>query len=528
MNNKSKICFVLNAHLPYVKHEENSKKIYQRWFFDALTETYLPLLHVLLKLKNDKVPYKINISFSSTFLSMLKDEQLLNEYVDHLDQLIIFSKEELKRTKGTEEEQVASFYHQFFSRKKTNFLNKYNKNLIKVFDDLEKAGYINILTSTATYNFLPFFQDEPLMNRVQFNIAREYHYKIFKRYPKGAFLPSCGYYEGVEYILDEQHLAYSFLDSSAISKLEYESPYAYYAPINIENSYHQSFINDTKGYQMIWDKENGYPSHDSYRDFYYDIGFALENHQINPYFYENDRKICTGFKYQNKVGKIYSRELAKKQIQKDAQDFIKLYEEKAKVIENEIDREALFNMSFDAELFGHWWFEGPLWIEAVLRGISKTNTLETIFPHDYLKKYPKNPILKPHYSSWGYDNYGSVWLDNTNRWIYRLLQEIINDFFDLYRRYNGDFGTRNRFLTQALKEILLVQSSDWAFIMANGSTVSYAVKRVKEHILRFREIFSSALGKKLDVKYLVNLEKEQEFLLDLDSNLIQFIEKKEM
>jgi 1,4-alpha-glucan branching enzyme len=170
---------------------------------------------------------------------------------------------------------------------------------------------------------------------------------------------------------------------------------------------------------------------------------------------------------------------------------------------------------YDAELFGHWWFEGPKFIEEVFRGFASSSVVAAS-PIDYLDMYPHNQKATPAFSSWGDKGYGQVWLDGSNDWIYRHLHKLIERMIELVERFPDESGLKERALNQAAREVLLSQASDWPFIMKTGTTVPYAIKRVKTHIFNFNFIYESLCRNVVKTEWLTKLEKSNNIFPAID------------
>ncbi|HUX20436.1 MAG TPA: DUF1957 domain-containing protein, partial [Spirochaetia bacterium] len=150
--------FVLHAHLPFVRHPMYEEFLEEMWLFEAISETYLPLLRVFRRLRDDGVPYRVTMSFSPTLTAMLSDELLQERYVRHLTRLIELSEKELDRTRSdTRFFPLAQMYHALFEGNLSDFVDLHRKNLLKSFRALEKEGFLEIITTAATHSFLPLF-----------------------------------------------------------------------------------------------------------------------------------------------------------------------------------------------------------------------------------------------------------------------------------------------------------------------------------------------------------------------------------
>ncbi|MFW6363286.1 MAG: 1,4-alpha-glucan branching protein domain-containing protein, partial [Spirochaeta sp.] len=167
--------------------------------------------------------------------------------------------------------------------------------------------------------------------------------------------------------------------------------------------------------------------------------------------------------------------------------------------------------------FGHWWFEGTAWLEQVLRLISSEDVpLSSAVPHDFLKTDKPYQTVQPAFSSWGNKGYSEVWLDGSNDWIYRHIHKAIERMHELVARFPNEDGVKQRALNQAARELLLVQASDWPFIMRAGTTVNYAVSRVKEHLANFAQIYEYLGRGSISTDWLTKLERKDLIFPDID------------
>ncbi len=172
---------------------------------------------------------------------------------------------------------------------------------------------------------------------------------------------------------------------------------------------------------------------------------------------------------------------------------------------------------YDAELYGHWWYEGPMFIDYLVR---KTAFDQRIFrlatPGDYLKENPEQQLATPPLCSWGAGGYAGVWLDGSNDWIYRHLHKAAERMIALARDYREPTAIERRALDQAARELLLAQSSDWAFIMKTGTMVDYAIRRTKEHVLRFTRLHDQIRSGRIDEGWLAHVEQKDNLFPEID------------
>ncbi len=514
---------MLHAHLPFVRHPEFDRFLEENWLFEAISETYLPLMRVFSKLKEDKVPFRLTISISPTLASMLNDGLLQERYIRHLEMLLDLGDKEIKRTKGDKKfNPLAKMYHDLFRQNLEDFTGIHKKNLLKSFRQLEKDGCVDIITTGATHSFLPLYELYPAAVEAQVQTAVISHGRLFGKEPSGMWLPECGYFPGLERYLKSANLNYFFSSAHGILFAEERPKNGVYAPLNCGNNVY-AFGRDNATTNAVWSAEEGYPGDIAYREFYRDIGFDLPLEYIQPYVLPDGMRVNTGYKYYRITGNTdqkqpYNFQDALEKADEHAENFLYRTKSKIKKLSPLMDKPPLISAPFDAELFGHWWFEGPGWIDILLRKIAKDDEkiIQLVSPDDYLKKHKTHQKSQPSFSSWGNKGYAEVWLDGTNDWIYRHTHKAIERMEELVIRFPNESGLKERVLNQAAREVMLAQASDWPFIMETGTTVPYAVRRVKEHLNNFNTIYDNLSRGNVNTEWLTKLEKRNNVFPDID------------
>ena len=520
--NKGYLCFFLHAHLPFVRHPEYESFLEENWLYEAISETYLPLLRVFRRLRGENIPFKLTISISPSLAAMLSDNLLQNRYIDHLNKMVELADKEINRTKEDPEfYQIALMYKDLFQMNLDDFTGIYKKNILNGFKFFEKEGYIEVITTAATHSFLPLYQEYSATIEAQVNTAVVSHRNIFGKNPSGLWLPECGYFPGLENYLKQNNIEYFFTAAHGILFADKISKYGVYAPLMCPNNV-AAFGRDIPSSEALWSEDKGYPCDFTYRDFYRDIGHDLPLEYISPYIHDDNVRINTGFKYYSVTDKSdnkkpYNIENAYRKAEEHAENFIYTRRKQIKKLSGLMDRPPLIVSPYDAELFGHWWFEGPAWIEFLIRKInSDADDLVMVSPSDYLKKYPDNEIGTPSFSSWGNQGYAEVWLDGSNDWIYRHTHKAIERMQELVSRFPDVKGLKQRVLNQAAREVLLSQASDWPFIIKTGTTVPYAEKRIKEHLYNFNKIYEALCRNTVQTEWLTVMEKKNNIFPDID------------
>jgi len=394
-------------------------------------------------------------------------------------------------------------------------------NILNGFKKYQDLGKLEIITCGATHGFLPLMDIYPNAVKAQVQVAKKDYEKHFGRPPRGIWNGECGYYPGLENILEEAGINYFFVDSHGILHADKRPKYGVFAPLYCENNV-AAFGRDIDSSKSVWSAEEGYPGDVNYREFYRDIGFDLDFDYIKPYIHDSGLRINTGIKYYKITGRSVQKEAYNPQVAKDlaadhAGNFMFNREKQLEYLDGIMDKAPIIISPYDAELFGHWWYEGPDFINILLRKIScDSETLGLITPSEYLEKYPVNQVSQPCFSSWGNKGYAEVWLNGSNDWIYRHLHKAAERMNELANSNKESNGLVERALNQAARELLLAQSSDWAFIMKTDTMVEYAIKRTRDHINRFTDLYYAIKGGNIDGKWLGAIEAKDNIFGDID------------
>ncbi len=516
---------VLHAHLPFVRHPEFDDFLEEDWLYEAITETYIPLLDVFDGLERDGVDWRVTMSVTPTLAAMLSDPLLQYRYVRHIDNLIALAGKEIERTKWQPEfNTLAQMYHQRFTRAREVFVNQYQNNILRGFRRFFEIGKLELITCGATHGFLPLMM--PVNGgaaRAQVEIgAREFERHFGKR-PRGIWLPECGYYPGVENLLADAGIKYFFVDTHSVLFAEPRPKFGVFAPLMVGNSGVAALARDTESSKQVWSAVEGYPGDYNYREFYRDVGFDLDYDYLKPHLHSMGIRSHLGMKYYKITGRgdhkePYNHRAALDRAAEHAGNFMFNREKQVEWLAGAMDsRPPLIVAPYDAELYGHWWFEGPDWINFLLRKIHyDQQTVKTINIPEYLEQYPKIQIAQPTMSSWGYKGYCEVWLEGSNDWIYRHLHEGAERMVELARANSDPTPLRRRALNQAARELLLAQSSDWAFIMKTGTMVNYAVDRTKTHVLNLNQLYDEIKADHIDEPWLAEIERRHNLFPDMD------------
>lgn len=528
------LALILHAHLPFVRHPEVTYMMEENWLFEAITETYLPLLMLLNNLRDDTISLRLTMSLTPTLCSMLSDDLLMERYRRHLDRQIELAEKETGRTARQKDfHRTALMYMNRFTGERYLFDRLLDGNILKGFASFQEAGMLEIITCGATHGYLPTMQHNPNAVYAQLAVAAESYHALFNRPPTGIWLPECGYYPGLEKLLERTGFRYFFTETHGLVFAEPPPQYGVYAPVYCNGTSVAAFARDPDSSRAVWSAKEGYPGDPAYRDFYRDIGFDLDIDYIQPYIDPIGIRVNTGIKYHRITGttrkkKPYDHEAALRVAVEHAGNFMFNREQQVQYLASIMDRPPVIVAPYDAELFGHWWYEGPDWLNFLIRKITfEQSRITLITPSDYLDRFPENQVCTPSFSSWGEGGYSDVWLNENNDWIYRHLHHMEEKMVASARTTHPSDELTRRTLNQMARELMLAESSDWAFIMKTGTMVNYAIRRTKEHIANFLRLHDDLQKNRIDDNFLSLLESHNNIFPDMDysvyaKNLFQY------
>jgi len=528
------LSIILHAHLPYVHHPEYDSFFEENWLFEVIIECYLPLIAMLDRLQRNRVSCRLTLSLSPTLITMLHDELLQERFLRYLYHLQELAGKEVVRT--VEEPQfnaLARYYRNHFIESLETYRNRYHCDLLAAFDKHRRDGRLELITTAATHGFLPLLNVNETAVRSQIKVGLNTFEKHFGYVPEGFWLPECAYYPGLEDILKENGVRYFFVDTHGIMNASQAPVSGVYAPLDCGNGV-MAFGRDPACSQQVWSATEGYPGDADYREFYRDIGFDLPLDYIGPYILDGETRINTGIKYYRVTGNtenkaLYTPEQALAKAKSHARDFIDKRRQQINTLAEKMDTPPIVIAPYDAELFGHWWYEGPCWLEEVLRIASdESDSIKTVGCTDYLNRHPNQQQATPSTSTWGHQGYFEYWLNNSNHWIYPLLHKAGNEMEKLVADLK-DFQVnelQTRAINQALRSLLLAQASDWPFILKSGTTAEYAKKRLNDHLARFNYLHHCIRKNRINERYLAALEVMDDIFPDIDFRDYRVSERK--
>ena len=520
---KGYVSFVLHAHLPFIHHPESEDYLEEQWLYEAISETYIPLLTNFEKLVEENVDFRITMSLTPPLLNMLDNKLLQERYIKYLEKHIELCEKEVKRTVYDNRlNELSKYYLDRYSNDLHLYRDVYRCNLINAFKHFQDIGVLEIITCGATHGYFPILYVTEQTVRAQIGVGVQTYEKYFGKKPRGIWLPECGYVPEADKYLKEFGIEYIITESHGILYSDPAPLFGTYAPI-VSPEGVVAFGRDMESSRQVWSSINGYPGDYNYREFYRDIGYDTDYDYIKPYIASNGVRVHTGIKYYRITGKdcekdYYNLQWAKDSAEKQAGHFFDSRTNQIEHLAPLTENPPFILCPYDAELYGHWWYEGPYWLYTLFKKIYYDDcNFKLTTPGEYIDKYPNMQVASPCRSSWGANGYSEVWLNPTNDYAHKHLHVAGDRMVELAHLYPNEHNKlRKEALNQCARELLLAQSSDWLFIITNGTMVDYAKKRIKDHIGRFTKLYGQIKKDKIDKRFLEDIKEKDPIFPDID------------
>ena len=490
------LALVLHAHLPFVRHPEHPEFHEESWLFEAILESYLPLLGVLEGWARDGIPGRLTLSVSPTLGTMLGDPLLRDRFGRHLRRVSELAEQEEIRAHLEPTRRRAIRSHREWLHAQARVWDRWEGQVLRGFAAAAGWGQIELITCSATHALLPLLRRQPDRLRRQLHTAAEFHESWTGHRSRGVWLPECAWHPDLDPHLVEAGFQWSIVESHGLLRADPRPRQGLLAPV-LTPAGLAVFGRDPASARQVWSREGGYPGDVRYREFHRDVADEAEWDYIRPYLHGAGSRSPTGIKIHRVTGsgldkELYDSEAAQATTREHARHFV---EERLRVgaeVGNRMPRPPVILAPYDAELFGHWWFEGPVFLDAVAREIHRLGgTVERVSPSEHLERFPWLERSMPAESTWGEGGHLSVWLDEaTNAWIQPRLTRASRRLDVLLQRRHGTRATEavRRLRRQAERELLLAEASDWPFLMQRGTAGDYPRRRVESHLDRLEAI----------------------------------------
>ena len=521
--------FVFHSHLPYVLSHGRWPHGTD-WLSEAAAESYIPLLDVFYQLVSEGVSPKVTIGLTPILCEQLADEKFRLEFLEYLrqkEETAVLNRKEFEEQNEPELEQLAEMWVTYYGSVRDRFENAYHSNLVGAFRQLQDEGHIEIITCAATHGYLPLLSQDSCV-RAQVQIGVETYRHHFGRDPKGIWLPECAYRpgyawkspieedgvavprKGVEEFLSEVGIRYTIIDShllrggkaigvylvrfEGLRKLweQYEKELGAEAVIKERSPYdihwigsgtpHRApvaiFTRDPETGIQVWSGEHGYPGDGNYLDFH-----KKKFPGGHRYWRVTSAKADLGDKLQYVLGNVEAR------IQENAGHFKEVVKGILQGQAREQNQLPIVCAPFDTELFGHWWFEGPRWVYYVLKYMNADPEMQVCTGSEHLDTVQAAPVVSLPEGSWGEGGFHYIWFNDGNRWTWSYVYDAEKKMVEAMKNYGYRADTSiQRILRQMGRELLLLESSDWQFLISTLAAADYAERRLLGHAHAFDQL----------------------------------------
>jgi 1,4-alpha-glucan branching enzyme len=534
MSSRGSLMFLLHAHLPYVNHPRDSSFLEENWFFEAVVETYVPLISALERLAAEGIRPGVTLSISPTLGAMLENEALEDKLQLYVESRLELIEKELERAENDPALLKNVRHYQKLYEEAAAVLHKYSGDLITPLKALQHAGQIEIITTSATHAVLPLLT-RPEAVRAQLAVAAEDYQDRFNRKSAGFWLPECAYEPRLNSYLKLSGFNYTFMESHAVEQAGAQAPNGVYSTYRTGNGV-GLFARDAASSREVWSSKFGYPGDPAYREFYRDLGYDGDYEYVRPYLGSDGVRRPLGLKYHRITGaghdlsakEYYDPEAAAARVEAHAADFLARRMKQTDDFYAARGTRPLIVSCYDAELFGHWWFEGPAFLETVIRKIRQERLpLQFVTPSEYLNSCQEPQEIVPGVSSWGESGYFDPWVNESNDFIYGAVYAATDKMIETANRFrNQDLGSLAlRALNQAARETLLAQSSDWAFLLYIGSHSEYAKARLEDHAANAVRLLTEVIEKRVDEQALAELEQKNSVFPRIDFKIFASVSR---
>ncbi|MCR4821922.1 MAG: DUF1957 domain-containing protein [Treponema sp.] len=507
------------GHQGYIRHEDEKKYALQNdILFGSIVQTYLPLVNMLHRLKDEGLEFKLALVLSPSLCSLLDDEMVKSQFVNWLEKRIAFGEKEVLRL-SSQPDLLSNAQSCLEKAKKdlVDFTQTYSGNLLKEFAYFSEKGYLELLATCGTYAFLPHYSDMTEILNAQVEIGLYSHRHYFGSNPEGFYLPFMGYTPGIEKVLRSYGFRYTIVDIRTVLFSDDIPKKGIFAPVRCDldssTSLSQSslalFCQDSDTPEDIIGEE-GFFTNPLYKNQGKDAAFELADKELadSGFIEEGMARIPSYFRYWNKDDSAYDLEKARAQVKKDALAFLNAKNEKLSAAEKCIEGGSPSLLCvLDAKTLGQDWAEGLEWLEEVIRS-APSQDVELSHLSPQLGNIFSLQKITPYPGAAQGNSYGEDLLDSTNGWMIRYTRKMSERMVDLSDRFPNETGLKVRLLDLGAKELMIAQSGEWAKMIHDGDFPEYAEKRFKEAIKSFMIVFDALGSNTVSTEWLTNLEKE--------------------
>lgn len=505
---KKTLLFIFHAHVPYIRHTDEYEPLEANQLYEMMLYGLLPFLRLCSRLDADAVPFKCALVISPLLCEMLKSPFCQERYCAYLNRQIAFAQQELQRAAGYPREKTLQRYLDFLTLSREDFSVLYKKDILSGIHCFAAKGYIELLATSATPCFFPFYQNMPEALTMQIEQGLSSFRNDFGTVPAGFWLPSMGYNTGLDTILKSYGIDYTVLESQSFLFADHPPVNGIFSAAMGENGL--SFLGkDGTACADVAHPETGFYLHSDYLDTDRDAGFELDEQSLAPLFDVKKGRRTTGFCYCRRGGAEYDIAAGVRQAEKDAEQFIANRDAVLTEAADVLDTEPVCSVSvLPLSFLGKTWVEGMSWLESVFRKLALRQDMQCALPVDYLKHVRRIQSITPFYASDLPSGYADELINSSNDWMFPRIQKATERMIDLAGRFPDDQGLKERMLNLAAKELLLAQSTDWPLMADAQISAEYAAVQYEEHLAVFTDVYESLGSVSIGTDRLIKREKE--------------------
>lgn len=497
------VVILLHSHMPYVRRN-GEWPVGEQWLLEAWAESYLPVWEIVVDLTEGKLRGKLAMTLTPVLAEQLKDPYMQERFEWYLENRICQADEEVGRLRGLGERDragLASHYGSHLRHLLARFRERFRGRMLDTLAEGMRAGVLEVLASAATHAPLPLLEDDRC-RRAQIEIGLECYRRGFGREPRGFWLPECAYNPVLDPVLERfaPPLLYVVLDHSAAGN---GHPHPTWTPHRLGTTSLIALLRDRLAHELVWTPE-AYPSRGPYREY------CKRDHQGHGFQYWRVTSTHTPLEEKE----LYIPSKAEQRADEDASHFVTcmlgtVHSPPVGKQPHTGQRTGLYAgrplilAAYDTELFGHWWFEGPAWLRKVLDLLGPSCAL----PSEVAERSARDdlPRISPLTTAWNVDGTFSTWENELTADMWQEARRCEKDFLCLLEREADAHHSRT--LTQAARELLLLEASDWTFMVTRDTAAAYARERFRSHGDRFRALLYPTHGEGEDARLLEELEE---------------------
>lgn len=527
-NSLGSFAFVLHSHIPYVLSHGRWPHGTD-WLHEVTAESYIPLLDALYDLVEEGYSPKITIGLTPVLVEQLADESFKYEFAAYARMRAKAASENKQHFAKLHDDHMAylaDYWHDYYWKVLNNFKKRYNRSLVKAFAELQNAGHIEIITSSATHGYSPLLsQDASIQAQVKQGV--QVYKRHFGRQPFGYWLPECAYRpaykwspplqpkgrtiepyhrKGVEEFLRENGLKYFIIEShllhggetrgvyidrfGALQKLwkqyveeqpNLEAAKTPYVPYIVSSGDKDEppvcvFVRDHTTGSQVWSRWQGYPGNEWYLEFH-------KKHTPGGLRYWR----VTGPNADLGDKQVYEPDRAQECIGQHTAHFMQVVKDVLRTYRDQSGNTGVICAPYDTELYGHWWLEGVQWLYQVLKAMNDDPDIELVTCSEYLESHPPTATIALPEGSWGEGGFHYMWLNENTEWTWSYVYDAELEMLDLVTKYGANQEVLP-ILKQAARELLLLQSSDWQFSISTQTSKDYGELRLSDHYKCFQRL----------------------------------------